>query len=110
MSDLYIATENSDLTEGRGHTTVTGLYTDPKLAVDAVRGRSVMGVGDGDVYLIELDETGSYKGSLFKRENLFYGYRKGPNGRWGHGYTDHELDPEWETYVRLQKKFGGKHE
>ena len=88
---LYIATENSDLTEGRGHTVVTGIYTDPDVAVKAVRGRNVMGVGDGDVYEVEL-VNGSWNGELY--ENKYY------------GYTSEGDDPEFDEYLRLKRKFG----
>lgn len=99
---LYIATENSDLTEGRGHTVVTGIYTDPDVAVKAVRGRNVMGVGDGDVYEVEL-VNGSWNGELY--ENKYYGYRQ-INGHWGYGYTSEGDDPEFDEYLRLKRKFG----
>lgn len=99
---LYIAAENSDLTEGRGHTIITGIFTDPDAAVEAVKGRNVMGVGDGDVFEAELVD-GAWEGKLF--QNKFYGYRQ-VNGHWGYGYTSDHNDPEYGEYLRLQKKFG----
>lgn len=99
---IYLATENSDLTEGRGHTVVKGAYLDPEEAVKAVKGRNVMGVGDGDVYELNI-EGGAWKGNIY--ENRYYGYRQ-INGHWGYGYTNEEQDPEYDEYLRLQKKFG----
>lgn len=104
MTTLYVATENSDLTEGRGHTIVTGLYIDPEEAVKAVHKRGTMGVGDGDVYTIELTD-GKWKGrNLF--QNKYYGYRQ-RNGVWGYGYaSDKDDDPEYIEYLRLKQKYG----
>lgn len=103
---LYIATENSDLTEGRGHTVVKGIHVDPQDAVKAVLGHGVMGAGDGDVYVVELT-NGSWNGNLF--QNKYYGYRK-RGSQWGYGYVNVEddpaPDPEYLEYLRLQKKFG----
>lgn len=99
---IYLATENSDLTEGRGHTVIKGAYLNPDDAVKAVKGRNVMGVGDGDVYEISI-EGGVWKGNIY--DTLFYGYRQ-HNGRWGYGYTNEkDDDPEYIEYLRLQAKF-----
>ncbi len=100
---LYLSAENSDLTEGRGHTVITGVYLDPEAAVEAVKGRNVMGVGDGDVYEVNV-EGGVWKGNLY--ENKIYGYRQ-RNGHWGYGYLNEpDDDPEYIEYLRLQKKYG----
>lgn len=87
MTKLYIATENSDRTEGRGVLVVTGIYSVPEDALSAVRGRGVMGVGDGEVYEIPF-EQGRHKGRLIRSEFLYYGYHKFADGTWDYGLTD----------------------
>lgn len=101
---LYIATENSDRTEGKGFTIVTGIFEDPDKAVKSVIGRGAMGIGDGSVYTVDLVD-GAYTGNLFKHESMLYGYRQ-RNGVWGYGYTNESDDPEYIEYLRLSKKFG----
>lgn len=99
---LYVATKNSDQTEGRGHTVIIGLFTEPDDAVQAVKGHGTMGASDAFVYTVDLVD-GSYTGPMFK--NLYYGYRQ-LNGVWGYGYTSEKSDPEYLEFLRLQEKFG----
>lgn len=104
---VYLATRNSDQTEGRGHPLVIGIYTSEDDAVAAVQGQGVMGVGPGDVYSCHLNTQVKY---LFSGDNRVYGYREDWAGRWGYGYVDNRdapsNDPEYEEYLRLKEKFG----
>lgn len=104
--DIFLATRNSDLTEGRGPIHLFGIYTDPEDAVEAVKGQGVMGYGDGSVYVVKANTTLS-KGAY---SNLVYGYRRA-NGVWGYGYVVDsvyapEPDPEYLEYLRLHEKYG----
>jgi hypothetical protein len=104
---LYIAAENADMTEGRGPMIVKGLYPTEAQALAKVKGRGVMGYGDGEVYKIELID-GVHEGGLLEQGNLVYGYRKTPDGTWGYGFTDlrdYNEDPEFAEYKRLRDKF-----
>jgi hypothetical protein len=103
---IYLAQENYDLTEGKGGWKTLGYFTDPEKAVERVKGRGVMGVGDGQVVVVKLD-TGN------ARQETFYGYRQNAAGKWGYGYVDGRddpvlQDPELPEYLRLKKKFEGK--
>ena len=110
-TQLFLATRNSDLTEGRGHTLVFGIFTEAAPAVEAVKGQGVMGVQDGSVYTVEVDTT--YDRGMFARENLVYGYRQDRAGNWGYGYAldseyEPEPDPEYLEYLRLHEKWGNR--
>lgn len=115
--EIYIAKENSDLTEGRGPMRVVGYYTNENAAVAAVKGRGVMGVGDGEVVSVEVLDTYLVDADHPHRDHTqfyeirVYGYRKNWNGKWDYGYVDlrdaPKNDPEYATYIRLQAKFGG---
>lgn len=100
---IYIARENSDLTEGRGPMRTLGYYTEPEPAIARVQGRGVMGVGHGEVSTVKLD-IGRVE------ERLFWGNHANPAGKWVYGYADNRddpilSDPEYPEYVRLRKKF-----
>lgn len=105
---IYIARENSDRTEGRGHSVDIGCYSDLDKAIERVRGRGVMGVGDGEVWEMEIpDPPFAITGALPK--NRVYGYRKDLAGKWGYGFVDNRdapiHDPEYQEYLRLKEKF-----
>ena len=104
MSDqfIYVAMENSDLTEGRGHLKAIGYFLIEEDAVKAVKGRGVQGVGDGAVYRCPVGIIGTSGEQI-------YGYRKNWNGKWGYGWVDNRdaptNDPEYAEYQRLREKF-----
>lgn len=108
MDTLYFASENSDQTEGRGSSIVTGIYTDPDEAVAKVQGRGGMGQGAGEVHEIRLVD-GRWEGRLLSATNRLYGYRIRPDGRWDYGYVDgRDLpmdDPEYRKFLELKAKF-----
>lgn len=102
---LYVTSVNADRTEGRGPMLPDGVYVDLERAVASVQGKGVMGVGDGEVSEIELVD-GVFTGYLL--EEMVYGYRKRPDGRWDYGYVDFRdlhNDPEYPEYLRLKGKF-----
>lgn len=124
MTDLYLATHNSDRTEGKGHAVGFAIFDNEAAAVRAVRGMGVMGVGDGDVYRLldptqvfstydEWVEAGKPSPGInpsYANTERVYGYRKDWRGRWGYGWVDNRdapvNDPEYKEYKRLQEKFG----
>jgi len=110
LSKIYAAKQNTDTTEGKGWMKTFAYFQNPEDAVEAVKGRGVMGAGDGEVYevtvsktLEEWNEHGPYK------ETKIYGYHKSITGRWRDGWVDDRdlphTDPEFAEYVRLKKKF-----
>lgn len=126
MNYIYRATQNSDLTEGKGHNVTIACFDNEQASVEAVRGRGVMGVGDGTVYRVPIFSSyDEVKEILTQREaangrradfatlneELVWGYRKGWDGKWGYGWADNRdapvNDPDYETFLRLQKKFAG---
>lgn len=124
MFHYYEATENSDLTEGRGHQKTFAAFEREEDAVEAVKGHGVQGVGDGEVYRVtafsslaewknatNFKSGGTLYGSPILREKV-YGYRRDWRGQWGSGYVDNRdapvNDPEYAEYVRLKNKFGDK--
>lgn len=104
---VYVAQQNSDLTEGRGHMKAIGYFLRENRAIRVALGRGVQGNGDGEVVRYELGLTDP-------DPKVVYGWRKGWNGKWGYGWVDNrdapENDPEYATYQRLRKKFeeGGR--
>lgn len=108
---IYEATQNSDQTEGRGHEATIAYFDNLDEAVKAVKGKGVMGVGDGDVNSLciytSVEELNAH-GIVSKIK--IYGYRKDRLGKWGCGYIDNRDapldDPEYVEYLRLRKKFG----
>lgn len=126
MNYFYRATQNSDLTGGKGHNVTIACFDNEEAAVEAVRGRGVMGVGDGTVYRVPvfssydevreiLTEQEAARGRRADfatlREELVWGYRRDWAGQWGYGWADNRdapvNDPEYAEFLRLQKKFGG---
>lgn len=131
---VYAATHNRDMTEGRGPMVIFAYFDNEAAALEAVRGQGVMGVGDGEVYLVEPPKTYSsfqqYKAECKNRPKpgsssmvnlgvvsgdnfkLVYGYRKGWDGKWGYGWTDNRdaptSDPEYKEFLRLSAKFAKK--
>lgn len=111
---VYEAQQNSDLTEGRGSMTTIAIFTNLEEAVKAVKGRGVMGVGDGEVLETKVYESAQDiddNGRLYASRIRVYGYRQRPDGKWDTGYLDfRDLngDPEYVEYMRLKKKFEGK--
>lgn len=104
---IYEAQQNMDMTEGKGPMRTFATFTSEALAVEAVKGKGVMGVGDGEVERITFypQENGTVERQTVK----IYGYHKSLDG-WRHGYVDDRdlaVDPEWADYVRLRNKFGG---
>ena len=121
---LYLATQNSDLTEGRGHQVGIGLFSNEEAAVEACKGRGVMGVGDGEVFELlgpekVFDSVEEWMAADKPRPGIdpqygsakrVYGYRKDWKGRWGYGWVDNRdaptNDPEYKQFLRLAAKFG----
>lgn len=119
---LYYAARNSDSTEGKGADVIIGIYKTEAEAEHAAKGKGVMGVGNGAIYvqqelpfeqygqrvhLGQLEKSITF-GRLFKQ---IYGYRKNWLGKWDYGWLDLRdaptNDPEYDEFIRLQKKFGG---
>lgn len=111
---VYEAQENSDQTEGRGPMRTIAIFTTLEQAVKAVKGRGVMGVGDGEVLetdVYERAEDIAENGRLYASRRRVYGYRKRPDGKSDYGYLDFRdltADPEYAKYLELKKKFEGK--
>lgn len=117
---LYYAARNSDSTEGKGGDVIIGIYRTEDEAEAAVKGKGVMGVGDGSIYIkqtLPFEEYGFAVGfgaldkpvsftRLFKQ---VYGYRRNWLGEWDYGWLDLRdaptSDPEYEEFMRLQRKF-----
>lgn len=101
---LYAVMRNSDLTEGRGHNILVGVYENLDDAVEEVKKWGVMGVGTGDIYEVKMNSADSYGSRI-------WGYRKDLADKWGYGFVDNRdapfNDPEFNEYLRLKKKFGG---
>ena len=97
---------NSDSTEGRGHMVCIGRYENEQQAYEHIKGKGVMGVGDGDVELVQYFKTDD---GFDKVTTKVYGYRKDWNDNWGTGWLDWrdmpDDDPEFAEYIRLKKKF-----
>jgi hypothetical protein len=116
MKIIYEVTQNSDLTEGRGHQLTVGLFSDLVLAVKMAQGRGVMGHGTGDVHEVQIYDTETEFKELAKDfssighyRKLIYGYRKDWMGRWNYGFVDNRdapaiKDPDYEKYIELQKR------
>lgn len=107
---FYIASQNADSTEGRGANVPIGFFTNVEDAVKAVKGRGVMGVGDGDVYYAVLDAP--YV-NMFTRSRLVYNGGLRVGGEVTGGYTKMfseatGIDPEYFKYLELKKKFEGR--
>ncbi len=107
---IYEATQNSDQTEGRGREIPIGYFDKLEDAVEHVKGKGVMGVGDGEVNEIEVHATVSSLNEFGPvTKTKIYGYRKDPTGKWGYGYVDNRDaptdDPEFKEYLRLKAKF-----
>lgn len=111
---VYEAQENTDLTEGRGPMRTFAIFTNLEEAVKAVKGRGVMGYGDGEVVetdVYESTEEIAENNRLYSARRRVYGYRQRPDGKWDYGYSDFRdlhSDPEYSEYMRLKKKFEGK--
>lgn len=111
---VYEAQENSDSTEGRGPMRTIAIFTNLEEAVKAVKGRGVMGVGDGEVLETDVYENAedmAENGRLYASRKRVYGYRTRPDGKRDYGYLDFRdlnSDPEYVEYMRLKKKFEGK--
>lgn len=110
MYTVYECQRNSDQTEGRGRMVTFAVAGDESTALDNVRGQGVMGYGDGEivkvVYASGPDEF--VNGNPVISTERIYGYHRNIFGDWHHGWTDDRdlvEDPEWQTYVRLRKKF-----
>lgn len=57
MKMIYAAQQNADTTEGRGPMVTFAYFTNEKSAKEAVKGRGVMGYGDGEVKVIPLYDS-----------------------------------------------------
>lgn len=102
MMYIYIAQRNSDRTEGRGPMVDIGWYSTEEGAYEAVKGLGVMGVGDGEITRVILDNPPSGL-----REKI-YGYHLSRVG-WRSGWVDerdlHIDDKEFAQYLRLKEKY-----
>lgn len=109
----YEVSQNQDQTEGRGPMIAVSWWSSEKDAVKDSKGRGVMGVGDGEVHAVYLEDgfndLHGTKRNLTKE--LVWGYRKDWAGKWGHGYADNRdaptRDPDYQQYLKLKAKFGG---
>jgi hypothetical protein len=115
---IYLAVVNSDSTEGRGPMLIRGIFSTLQGALEAVKGKGVYGVGDGEVYFAYID--GPFTGIADQNKKI-YGSVRTDTG-WGSGFTgiiaqesDLELlpkpepvDPEYVEYLRLKNKFDKK--
>ena len=107
---VYECRWNSDQTEGRGVTRTYHTTLDLDEAVKRVKGQGPMGCSDGDIYEVTYasspDEfVGS--GPVISSVRI-YGSRKRPDGKHDDGFLDFRdltIDPEWNEYVRLARKF-----
>jgi hypothetical protein len=121
MYYVYAAKENADKTEGRGPDIVIANFNHLDDAVAVVKGRGVMGSGDGEVFLCgvfeslqEFKDRMQYPNRGRVTEEKVYGYRKNWLGRWDYGYVDNQdapkSDPEVEAFkllrAKLDKKYG----
>lgn len=125
----FLVKRNSDLTEGRGGMVTVGVYDDLLEAVEASKGLGVMGVGDGEVYVLITPKLHKVEDRFGRplttpTEEKVYGRRydgSGTRAKWEEGYVyahpaviatgirrPVEEDPEYQDYLRLQKKFEGK--
>lgn len=88
----YESQENADRTEGRGPMRAIGHFADIAQAVHFVKGRGVMGVGDGEVvkvHVVFLDD-----GKVKEVRKKVYGYHRNPRtGGYNYGYLDPNDDP-----------------
>lgn len=111
MTDFifYEAQRNSDQTEGRGGMVTFGRFRDLEPALEAVKGQGVMGVGDGEI--VQVTFSVNSNGIVDEAREKVYGYHKDWTGKWGYGFVDNRdapvHDPEYQEFLRLQKKFGG---
>lgn len=114
MLTVYVATENSDLTEGKGMMVPIGYFLNVDDAVAAVQGRGVMGTGHGEVFAATIFDSfdewaASEKPRPYPRKKI-WGYRKDWKGAWNYGWVDNRdapiNDPDYETYIKLKRKFG----
>lgn len=123
MLKIYRATQNSDTTEGRGHTLTVGFFLSVEDAVTAVKGRGTMGHGDGEVFeIVVFHSYDEFKRmlahevpnaranmSLFPYDYLerkIYGYRKNWLGVFDFGFIDQrdspKSDPQVQKYIELR--------
>lgn len=116
---LYYEVEgNSDQTEGRGPMRVVRRYNNEEDAVawaSSKEGRNacgVMGVDPGTVYGVEVLAHETDSSQIIVNRVKIWGSRKDWKDDWGHGYVDNRdaptNDPEYDVYLRLKAKFGGK--
>lgn len=112
---VYLATYNSDQTEGKGYPMLKGIFRNEEDAVASIMDEGVMGVGTGDVYSAEvlekpvLNRAYGPDRTVFHPQNCVWGYHKRWNGKWGYGWIDNRdapsNDPEYAEYLRLKEKF-----
>lgn len=122
MKMIYLATRNSDQTEGRGRTEVFAAFTRLEDAILAVKGQGVMGQGDGEVYAI-FDKPRVFEsydawveakkptpGWSISDASVVYGYHRDWQGNWKHGLVESAPldDPDYLKYLELKQKFGVK--
>lgn len=96
LSKIYKVTRNSDLTEGRGPDVLVGYYKTAAEALAVARDRSNWTMGTSPACVITVMDT-TRKLLEFRP---FYAY-----GKFADGTPDRELDPEYEEYLRLRRKF-----
>ena len=118
ITTFFVATRNSDQTEGRGHQVEIDSFDNYKDAYLSAKGEGVMGVGDGDVLmrtyhrcedcpaLIKTDKTIYYGGPYTQKNTLGKGTYADymPDG-WHRDYSAMAQDPEYADYLRLKNKF-----
>lgn len=105
----YVASENSDQTEGRGPMKDTSAWETEQEAYAACIGRGVMGVGNGEVIEVSLLKKTDEPGLEIVRRKV-YGYGKDWTGKWSYHWLDQRdaptEDAEFKEYMRLKEKFG----
>lgn len=105
---IFVAKENSDQTEGRGPMRTIGYFDNLKDAYAAVKGRGVMGVGDGEIYCADMNQNPANYSEL-----QIYGYH-GWASMWGPDMDEepaassnaHDLkDPDYRMYLALKARY-----
>ena len=109
---VYAASRNSDQTEGRGHAVDFAWYERIEDAVEAVQGEGTMGVGVGDVFVLDvltdLTDITANRGPV-KRQRVYGQSWAGTDrgrARYEPGWDPRGEHPEYQTYQRLRRKFG----
>ena len=106
---VYIVTQNSDTTEGRGRKIDIGWFLNEADAYHHAQGKGVMGVGPGGIDKVTVSDNDD--DDPFIRDTI-YTYRQNSAGKWSVSWVDGRDDPDPENnkdfkeYLRLKRIFG----